>query len=433
MTKVIICAHLKSKRIPQKPFIPINGKPALWWILKRLEDHGFECVLAVPNDEFLEFLEAFREFKNLKFFAGSARNVLERMYYAARENKILHIIRVTVDDLLIDPELIKRMLSEYSKGNHEYACVSSKIDGIGSEIISFNLLEKAYKKYSHLNIEHISYFLKKEIDKKLFFTPIDSPYDLKMRVMLDYPKDHLLFEILSRQCDLLDVKEVLTYLKVHSYLLQISELPKITVYTTCFNGSRYVNQAIESIRKQTFKDYEYYFIDDGSSDDSLKMASQFDDVKILVNNENKGISFSSNRILERAKGKYILRLDSDDILMPRGLYDLYAKIEENPSWSVCYAGYYRTDENLNIEEEILKNEAHHIAGSLVSVAALNELKFKEGLKHWDGQELFLRIKASYNYGYLEKPAFLYRSHGSSWSKRIDNIVLRNKIKIEMNL
>jgi len=430
---IIICTRLTSKRVPSKAIIPINEQPALFWLLKRLEVLKIPVILAVPYGELPEYINIFQNtFKSITFFSGSERNVLERMYEAANHSKIDPIIRVTHDDLLIDTFLLKNMLKKYEEDDLEYMCCSKAIEGTASEIISFARIKSAYENHSNMNIEHISYFVKNSNSKCLDYPPHDflnKPY----RLTLDYPKDLLLLEVLSRFVDFHSNEEIISFLDKNQFLLEINELPKITIFITCFNGSRYLQYAIDSIRKQTFKNIEFYFVDDGSTDDSLKIAAKHPEIKIIVNSKNKGIAHSSNRVLEKAKGKYIIRLDSDDVLLPTSLQELYDKLENNPSWSICYSGYFETDDKLNIISEKSKNVDHHIAGSLISKKALNELKFKEGLKHYDSQELYSRMTKSFDYGYIEKPLFLYRQHKLSWSHTAKNLKERNKVKVELNL
>lgn len=429
---IVLCSHLKSKRVPSKAIIPINGKPALWYLFKRFQNSNLPFILATPSSETLYFVDIFKDFKNIKYFSGSEKNVLERMYKAACEYNIDPIIRITHDDLLIDELLLNEMLEFYKTHHYKYMCSSQATDGIACEIISFSTLKEAYERNKDINVEHISYFVK-EKEASYDYVPKDPLFHKKYRLTLDYPNDHLLLEILSKLTDLTNTKKILSFIRDNEFLLKVNDLPKITVFITCFNGSLYLREAIESIRKQTFQDFEFYFLDDGSVDDSLRIAASYDSIKILINSQNQGIAFSSNRILERAKGKYIIRLDSDDVLLPHALSTMYNYLESNPQLSCVYSGYYESDDKLNINKEITKNLSHHVGGSLFCKKALNELKFKDGLRHFDSQELFLRILKHFKWGYLESPMFLYRQHDKSWSRKIDNLEIRTKIKRDLGL
>lgn len=83
-----------------------------------------------------------------------------------------------------------------------------------------------------------------------------------------------------------------------------------------YNSDRFLSEAIESILNQTFTDFEFLIVDDGSTDDSLKILQEYasKDKRItLISRENKGLTRSLNELLSLAKGKYIARQDADDI------------------------------------------------------------------------------------------------------------------------
>jgi len=90
-----------------------------------------------------------------------------------------------------------------------------------------------------------------------------------------------------------------------------------------YNGNRYLRAAIESILTQTFTDFEFIIIDDGSSDDSVAIIKSYHDPRIvLVRNEhNLGLTRSLNKGLRLARGRYIARQDADDISLPQRLQE----------------------------------------------------------------------------------------------------------------
>ena len=99
----------------------------------------------------------------------------------------------------------------------------------------------------------------------------------------------------------------------------MNEIPTISVLMPVYNVEEYVAQAIESILAQTFGDFELIFIDDGSTDASLKILEAYaaKDKRIrLTSRENQGISRTRNELLAKAKGKFIAVMDSDDIALP---------------------------------------------------------------------------------------------------------------------
>jgi glycosyltransferase involved in cell wall biosynthesis len=82
-----------------------------------------------------------------------------------------------------------------------------------------------------------------------------------------------------------------------------------------YNAEQYIGLAIESILNQTYKNFEFIIVEDCSSDNTLKAIREYKDERIILlqNEENKGIAFSTNCGLNKAKGRYVALMDDDDI------------------------------------------------------------------------------------------------------------------------
>ena len=99
----------------------------------------------------------------------------------------------------------------------------------------------------------------------------------------------------------------------------------------------YLREAIDSILNQTFSDFEFIIIDDGSTDDSLKFIKAYNDDRIVIieNTQNLGLTTSLNIGLSLANGKYIARMDSDDVSLPERFEKQVKFMDENPDVIVC--------------------------------------------------------------------------------------------------
>ncbi len=88
-----------------------------------------------------------------------------------------------------------------------------------------------------------------------------------------------------------------------------------------YNGEKYLREAIESVLAQTFTDFEFIIVNDGSTDNSLKIIQSYRDERIKIINNEKiiGLTKSLNKAIKQAKGEYIARQDADDISMPNRL------------------------------------------------------------------------------------------------------------------
>ena len=108
--------------------------------------------------------------------------------------------------------------------------------------------------------------------------------------------------------------------------------PSITVLMPVYNAERFLSEAIDSILHQTLTNFEFLIIDDGSTDNSLKIINSYRDQRIILvrNGTNLGITASLNKGIELAKGHLIARMDADDISYPDRLQKQYDYLNQHP-------------------------------------------------------------------------------------------------------
>ena len=113
--------------------------------------------------------------------------------------------------------------------------------------------------------------------------------------------------------------------------------PKVTVLMPVYNAEKYVGEAIESILNQTFRDFEFLIINDGSTDSSLDVVQYYKDPRIkLVNNEkNLGLSNTLNKGIDLAQGEYLARMDADDISLRERLKKQVGFMDSHPDIGIC--------------------------------------------------------------------------------------------------
>jgi hypothetical protein len=97
--------------------------------------------------------------------------------------------------------------------------------------------------------------------------------------------------------------------------------PVVSVVMCTYNGEKYLRPAIESILNQTFREFEFIVVDDGSTDSTPQILAEFQDERLVVvrNDPNRGIAAATNRALSLARGEYIALQDHDDISLPHRL------------------------------------------------------------------------------------------------------------------
>jgi glycosyltransferase involved in cell wall biosynthesis len=111
----------------------------------------------------------------------------------------------------------------------------------------------------------------------------------------------------------------------------VHSLPRVSVVMPVYNGKKYLREAVDSILAQTFNDFELIIIDDGSTDSTADILNEYKDerIKLVKNIQNRGISFSTNKGISIASGKYIAKMDCDDISYPDRFMAQVQLLDEN--------------------------------------------------------------------------------------------------------
>ena len=112
-------------------------------------------------------------------------------------------------------------------------------------------------------------------------------------------------------------------------------VPKISLIMSVYNGEDYLAETVESVLCQTFTEWEFIIINDCSTDNTSKILAEYASkdarVKVHTNETNLRLPSSLNKALSLAEGKYIARMDADDICMPDRLQKQYDFMEANPN------------------------------------------------------------------------------------------------------
>jgi glycosyltransferase involved in cell wall biosynthesis len=109
--------------------------------------------------------------------------------------------------------------------------------------------------------------------------------------------------------------------------------PLLTVYMPVFNAAKYLTESIESILSQSYTNFEFIIVDDASTDDSWKIIKKYsrldNRIRAFKNKLNLGVSDTSNIAISYARGKYLARLDADDIALPDRLQKQITFLKSN--------------------------------------------------------------------------------------------------------
>lgn len=119
--------------------------------------------------------------------------------------------------------------------------------------------------------------------------------------------------------------------------MKTSSIPKISVVMSVYNGLPYLKEAVRSILKQTYRNIEFIIVDDASTDESSKYLKSLKDkrIKLIINSKNLGLAASLNKGLKKSTGKYIARMDADDVSLPNRLQIQFEYLQEHPQIDLC--------------------------------------------------------------------------------------------------
>lgn len=233
MTVAIIQARLGSTRLPGKVLRPIAGRPMLWHIVKRVgAAPGIDGVVVATSDRANDRpLRDFCASEGIHCFAGSEEDVLDRFFRAAQETKASHLVRITADCPLADPEIIGRVVSTTVSGGYDYAAVATGAgaaklregrypDGLDAECMRSSVLETAWREATHqLDREHVTPFIWRNTNR-FKCTQLLSPVDYStLRWTVDNQSDFDLvariYDALYRPGETFGMQDVLSFLSQH--------------------------------------------------------------------------------------------------------------------------------------------------------------------------------------------------------------------------
>lgn len=195
-----------------------------------------------------------------------------------------------------------------------------------------------------------------------------------------------------------------------------------------FNGEKYLKDAIASIINQTLSDFEFLIINDGSTDHSEEIIKSFDDSRIVYikNNKNKGIVETLNDGLAISKGKYIARMDADDIAFPDRLEQQLKFMLAHPNCKICGSQAIAINEEgkkiHKIKRPFLNDDIkinHLFRNSFIHPSVIfdapvaKELKYSFDCQYAEDYYLFSQIALKHKVANLKQPLLFYRIHSEN--------------------
>lgn len=235
----------------------------------------------------------------------------------------------------------------------------------------------------------------------------------------------------------------------------------VSVIMPVYNAEKYIAQALDSIFKQTVAVSEILIIDDGSTDKTKEIINtykeSFENIRLITNSENRGVSFSRNCGIELANSPWILFLDADDVL-PSNLVEFFLRLKAERQtqmpdidWAVFYPSYQQIDEHSRKIGGLFEAEQYGVAETLGYLVIRNTIISPSGVfckkkvlqrygnfnidrKHSEDYELWLKIAGSSGVGYISSPAVYIRRHNNNASRELNRMIQAEKeILLAMDL
>ncbi|MFA5985758.1 MAG: glycosyltransferase family A protein [Parcubacteria group bacterium] len=217
-------------------------------------------------------------------------------------------------------------------------------------------------------------------------------------------------------------------------------MPQISVVIPCYNHGKYLEEAVISVKKQTFSDYEIIVVNDGSTDEETIMAldqlkEKYTDV-LFIDQENGHLANARNTGIRVSQGEFFLPLDADDKIDSQMLERCLREIQKDNRLGFVYTytqffGDFTAilpRPQYDFYELLRKN--YIVASALIRKSAWREIggydeNMKSGYEDW---EFYIRLAKNGWYGKLiRKPLFYYRKHGKSM---ISDATIKNDMNAE---
>jgi glycosyltransferase involved in cell wall biosynthesis len=208
-------------------------------------------------------------------------------------------------------------------------------------------------------------------------------------------------------------------------------MPEVSVIIPSYNCAKYLTEAVDSVLSQTFRDFEVLVVDDGSTDNTEAIASNYVEPVRYIRQQNSGVAEARNRGIKESRGRYVAFLDADDTWRRDKLEVQVKALSENPAYRACYTAFTVVSPNLiplsvmrscrrgTALEDLLTRG--NVIGSICSVVCERSLfettgGFDPSLSQCADWDMWVRMSALTEFLYLDIPLVTYRQHAANMSR-----------------
>lgn len=218
--------------------------------------------------------------------------------------------------------------------------------------------------------------------------------------------------------------------------------PKVSIILPCYNGEKYLQECLKSIYNQSFQNFELLFINDGSNDKSKEIVNNFKDSRLVYmeNQKNIGITASLNKAITKAKGKYIARIDTDDIMAEERLKLQVSFLDKHYNYGLIGSSYElidqygmvlnridlpKFDKELKLEM-LFKNQIMH-PGVIMRTDLALKFNYSDEFKYCEDYNLWTKISKVSKIANLPEYLLSYRIHNDNISIVNNEIMKKNTL------
>lgn len=234
-------------------------------------------------------------------------------------------------------------------------------------------------------------------------------------------------------------------------------LPIVSIIIPTYNCARYIAETLGSVTHQTMTDWEVIVVDDGSTDETLSIASNFDARIRIVKQANAGVCVARNNGFHASRGKFLCFLDHDDYWFPEKLERQLGWMNRRPEFGVVYTncinwhpvdGHFplpqsmRSDDEADVLDEAFTGWVYHrfmldscalTSSAMIRREALETCGlFDVGLPYSEDWDLFLRLSRRYQFAQMRWRSTLYRQHAKQGSRIARPIDYRTELLLRAN-
>ncbi|MFC1657044.1 glycosyltransferase [Candidatus Moduliflexota bacterium] len=224
----------------------------------------------------------------------------------------------------------------------------------------------------------------------------------------------------------------------------MSDGPAVSVVIPVYNGEKHIREALESVFKQTYQDYEVVCVDDGSTDSSHEIIKGYGKRVVCCKQENAGPSSARNKAIRMSRGEFVAFLDQDDVWYPDKLEQQVGYLKRNPDVAMVHSNI-----NISMDDKVVHNgleigkrqygsnvfEELCLGNFINSITVVIRRTVLDKIGHFDeafrmaqDYDLWLRVAAEYKIAFQDEIMGEYRLHDNN-SSRGNIEVVKDDLKI----